>query len=274
MRTTDIFSNVDAANRATLDQIVTRLEMRQQHPHLARWRQAYINTLPLETAEKILENGCGTGVVTRMLARQTRFKGQIVGSDRSSALIAVATQRAVEEELQNRIAYRITDAHALDFEEASFDIVLADTLLSHVDDPARVLAEIARVLKAGGLIVIFDGDYTSLSFEYPPDPVLGKRMDEALRQAAYANPNIMRQLPRMIQEYNIELAKIVPHALVEVGTASDRLSFIKTHVRRTPQTGLVTEKQIETWLAWQIQAMQKGHFFGVCNYYTYFIRRF
>ena len=211
--------------------------------------------------------------MTRLLARQAELTGQVVGSDNSAALIAVARQRAFEEGLQDRIAYTVMDAHALGFEDASFDVVIADTLISHVVDPDKVTGEIARVLKPDGIAVIFDGDYTSLSFAYPPDPGLGKAMDEALRLTAYTNPNIMRDLPRMLRDHEMELIKIEAHALVEIGTARDRLSFIETHTGRTPQTGLVTAEQMESWLAWQYQAMEEGYFFGVCNYYVYIARR-
>lgn len=273
MSTKDIFSNVDEADDATLDRIVRRLEAREEHPHISQWRKAYIHELPLCSAGQILENGCGTGVVTRLLARQAGLSGRLIGSDSSAALIAVARQRALEEGLQDLITYTVTDAHALSFEDASFDVVIADTLISHVVDPNKVTAEIARVVKPDGIAVIFDGDYTSLSFVYTPDPGLGKAMDEALRLTAYTHPNIMRDLPRMLRDYEMELITLIPHALVEIGAARDRLSFIETHTRRTPQTGLVTAKQMEMWLAWQYQAMQEGYFFGVCNYYVYIARR-
>jgi ubiquinone/menaquinone biosynthesis C-methylase UbiE len=269
----DIFSDVDKADDATLNRIVKRLEAREEHPQIAQWRKEYIHKFQLCSAGQILENGCGTGVVTRLLARETELPVQLFGSDNSAALIAVARQRAIEEGLQDRIAYTVTDAHALDFEDASFDVVIADTLISHVVDPNKVTAEIARVVKPDGIAVIFDGDYTSLSFAYTPDPGLGKAMDEALRLTAYTNPNIMRDLPRMLRDYEMELITLVPYALVEIGAARDRLSFIETHTRRTSQTGLVTAKQMETWLAWQYQAMQEGYFFGVCNYYVYIVRR-
>jgi ubiquinone/menaquinone biosynthesis C-methylase UbiE len=273
MKTKDIFSNVDEADDVTLGRIVNRLEAREEHPQIAQWRKAYVHELPLCSAGQILENGCGTGVVTRLLARQAGLTGQILGSDSSAALIAVARQRAFEEGLQDRIAYTVTDAHALGFEDASFDVVIADTLISHVVDSDKVTGEIARVLKPDGIAVIFDGDYTSLSFAYTPNPGLGKAMDEALRLTAYTNPNIMRDLPRMLRDYEMELITIEAHALVEIGAASDRLSFIETHTGRTPQTGLVTAEQMEAWLAWQYQAMQEGYFFGVCNYYVYIARR-
>jgi ubiquinone/menaquinone biosynthesis C-methylase UbiE len=273
MNTKDILSSIDEADSATIERIVIRLEQREEDPHIAHCRKTYFSKLPIAAAERILENGCGTGVVTRMLARQTELVGQIIGSDNSSELIKIARQRSIEEGLQDQIVYTESDAHSLDFEDDSFDIVLADTLICHVLDPNKVFAEIVRVVKRDGLIVIFDGDYASLSFEYTPDPALGKTMDEALRQTAYANPNIMRKLPGMLLEYGMELVEIIPHVLIEVGAASDRLSFIDTHTHHTPQTGLVTEKQMDIWLAWQYRAMKEGHFFGVCNYYSYIARR-
>ena len=68
----------------------------------------------------------------------------------------------------------VGDAHDLDFAAASFDAVVAHTLLSHVRDPLAVLAEAARVVRPGGTVAIFDGDYASLTFG-SSDARLGRR---------------------------------------------------------------------------------------------------
>jgi hypothetical protein len=64
--------------------------------------------------------------------------------------------------------------------------------MSHVDDPLAVVQEAARVVKRGGLVGFFDGDYASLTFSHP-DPAQGKIYDEAIQQAVVTNPRVMRQ---------------------------------------------------------------------------------
>jgi ubiquinone/menaquinone biosynthesis C-methylase UbiE len=50
--------------------------------------------------------------------------------------------------------------------DGEFDIVILHTLISHADDPARVLGEARRVVRPGGTVAVFDGDYASLTFAY------------------------------------------------------------------------------------------------------------
>jgi ubiquinone/menaquinone biosynthesis C-methylase UbiE len=55
--------------------------------------------------------------------------------------------------------------HALELPDASFDLAIAHTLVSHVREPSTVLAETARVVRPGGKVAIFDGDYAALTFD-------------------------------------------------------------------------------------------------------------
>jgi ubiquinone/menaquinone biosynthesis C-methylase UbiE len=62
----------------------------------------------------------------------------------------------------------------LDIHDASVDAVVAHTFVSHVQEAVTVLKEAGRVVKPGGLIAVFDGDYASLTFALD-DPVQSKR---------------------------------------------------------------------------------------------------
>ncbi len=70
------------------------------------------------------------------------------------------------------------DSRSLGLADAAYDAVVAHTLISHVDDPAAVLREIARVVQPGGKVGIFDGDYASMTFG-SDDPQQGRADDEA-----------------------------------------------------------------------------------------------
>lgn len=63
--------------------------------------------------------------------------------------------------MDQHIEFRVGDVHGLGFADASFDAVIAHTLLSHVTDPLAVLKEAARLVQLEGPVVIFDGDYAS-----------------------------------------------------------------------------------------------------------------
>lgn len=79
----------------------------------------------------------------------------------------------------------------------AFDTVIAHTLISHVTEPETVLREMARVVRPGGSVAIFDGDYASLTYGYP-DHDTGRTMDSALANATFNNPLVMRDLSRLL----------------------------------------------------------------------------
>ena len=151
-------------------------------------------------------------------------------------------QLAGDENLAGRIGFRVGDTESLDLGDGEFDAVVAHTLISHVESPAAVLAEIARIAKPGGSIGIFDGDYASLTFGHP-DPDQGKRDDEALIAAIVTNPRVMRQMPVLAREAGLELVASFPYVLAEVGKADFWLPAIESFRKLMPTAGAMTEAE-------------------------------
>lgn len=92
----------------------------------------------------VLDVGCGAGFLSNHLAR-AGF--QVTGLDASQASIDVAARH----DTTRRARYLLGDALALPFPDASFDVVCAMDFLEHVEDPAGAVAEMARVLRPGGV---------------------------------------------------------------------------------------------------------------------------
>jgi ubiquinone/menaquinone biosynthesis C-methylase UbiE len=101
----------------------------------------------------VLDLGCGTGAVTLQLAR----RGVTVQAvDHSPEMIEVARHKAERAGLAERITFHVADIGDLPFESASFDGVTCQRVLHHILDPARVLAEVDRVLEPGGFFYLSD----------------------------------------------------------------------------------------------------------------------
>ncbi|MDE3109291.1 MAG: class I SAM-dependent methyltransferase [Acidobacteriota bacterium] len=106
---------------------------------------------------RALDVGTGPGQIVVKLARQlTRWKFAAV--DRSSHMIAegVANLAAAGPELAGRVEFQIADANALPFPDATFDLVVCNSVLHHMFEPERLLAEIARVAKPRGAVLLRD----------------------------------------------------------------------------------------------------------------------
>ncbi len=99
---------------------------------------------------RILEVGVGTGISLPDYARHNR----IVGIDISAPMLRKAQERVAEHKLNNVEALAVMDAKHLALPDASFDVVVAQYVITAVPDPEATLDEFARVLKPGGEIVL------------------------------------------------------------------------------------------------------------------------
>lgn len=263
---------VNELDAVDLDRLISRLESRAQDPVFVKLYYKYLSHLSLPPSARILEVGCGTGAMLRLLARHAGFKGQALGIDQSRQFIEAAQELALRERVDDRLSFDVGDAHALNFPPGTFDTVIAHTLVSHVTDPTMVLSELAWVVKPGGAVVIFDGDYASLTYAYP-DHGFGRQMDAALATAAFNNPRIMRDLPRLLPKAGLVLDEAWGDAVVEIGKASYFRSLAEVYAPYVKRAGLLPAQAVDVWLNEQYLAMEQGRFFAACNYYTYLMRR-
>jgi SAM-dependent methyltransferase len=122
---------------------------------------------------RLLDIGCGPGTITADLARLVA-PGRAIGVDFSAEVVAQANEHAVTRNLPN-LSFEVGDLFALEFEDASFDVVHAHQVLQHLDDPVAALAEMRRVLCPGGVVGARDGDFGAFTWA-PADPVLDRWM--------------------------------------------------------------------------------------------------
>ncbi|MDE2016748.1 MAG: bifunctional 2-polyprenyl-6-hydroxyphenol methylase/3-demethylubiquinol 3-O-methyltransferase UbiG [Hyphomicrobiales bacterium] len=106
-----------------------------------------------------LDVGCGGGIVSEPMARQGFA---MTGIDAARATIAAARRHAEDGGLD--IDYRVATVAELADEGRRFDLVLALEVVEHVVDPARFVAELARVVAPGGLVALSTINRTALSY--------------------------------------------------------------------------------------------------------------
>ena len=232
----------------------------------------YLDAMHIDTAKSALDLGCGTGVATRGIAQRPNFTGTLTGVDLSPHLIDVARRLSLEDGVSDRVQFRSGDTRSLDIPDQSYDAVVAHTLVSHVENPLEVVKEAARMVKRGGMVGIFDGDYASMTFSHENSDV-GREYEDAIHKAIITNPRVMRGMPRMLADAGLELLRAFPNVIAEVGKADFWTSAIESFRKLVPQSGVLSSEQINAWADGRIKDSENGVFFGACNYYGYVARR-
>jgi predicted O-methyltransferase YrrM len=116
---------------------------------------ALLDAVALPAGARCLDVGCGGGHVALELARRAGPAGRVLGLDRDEVILALAREDAEAAGVAN-VEYRLGDAHAV---RGTYDLAYARFLLSHVQDPAGVVAGMAATVTPGGAVVVEDIDF-------------------------------------------------------------------------------------------------------------------
>src|SRR6188508_2857333 len=119
------------------------------------WRERAADRAELGQGDRALDVCCGTGDFAISLARRVGEPGEVVGCDFSEPMLEIARDKAQEHGLAN-VRFEWADALELPYDDDSFDAVTVGFGVRNLADLDRGLAEMARVLRPGGRLVILE----------------------------------------------------------------------------------------------------------------------
>ena len=160
--------------------------------HLRAWERV---SLALRPGERVLDVGCGQGGAAMVLAPDVAPDGVVVGIDRSEEMLAAGRRVAAAAGVTG-LELRQGDALAIDEPDASFDAARCERTFQWLDDQPRAMAELVRVLRPGGRVVVTDTDWRTFAADHPDpeafDAYLGAM--QAMRGPASAAGGTLRRL--------------------------------------------------------------------------------
>jgi SAM-dependent methyltransferase len=147
----------------------------------------------LGPGQSLLDIGCGPATITVDLAARIS-PGSVTAVETSDAVLNLARAEAERRGASN-VLFVVSDVHALDFPDETFDVVHAHQVLQHVADPVQALREMRRVCVPGGIVAARDADYAGFIW-FPRVPLLDRWSDlyQAAARANGGEPDAGRRL--------------------------------------------------------------------------------
>jgi ubiquinone/menaquinone biosynthesis C-methylase UbiE len=187
--------------------------------------------LGLTQGVRVVDFGCGTGRGTSVLARIAGAGGAVLGIDRNPGLLAAARRFSGIPQLR----FKLTDASSTGERAHHWDVCWIDRVLTHCADPPLVIAEAARLLRAGGRLFSCELDYAGLQID-DCSQTLAEAID--IYRGAFAQPGAAAALLPWLQA-------VFPHARVH--QQRQRFTF-------TTRSALLQALGVPLWLRTQAPA--------------------
>lgn len=118
------------------------------------WRAAAVRSSSVRPGDRVLDCATGTGDLALAFSRAVGPTGVVVGTDFCGEMLALASKKSERTGLS--IRFEPADVLALPYENGSFDVASIAFGIRNVEDPARGLREMARVVRPGGRVVVLE----------------------------------------------------------------------------------------------------------------------
>lgn len=261
----DPFANINQCTPEDIERLANILEIRGAQPRQTRMREACFSAAGLRKGMSVLEIGCGTGVVTRELARIAGRDGKVVGIDVSPALLNYARGRTVPGGVP--IDYQIGNAYELNFATDAFDASCSVTLLAHLENLDRVVAEMVRVTRS--TVMLLDQDYQTLVFENS-DTKLTRRILQHGADFNVIDGWCGRKLPGLLVRHKLNNVQCWPFVYAERDSQSYLITIAERFAALAVRHNVANEAEARRWLQELYDRAVEGSFFASLNYYFAF----
>ena len=184
--------------------------LQQQAEDLAADSVRLFDQLRISPGWRVVEIGCGPQGCLQILAERVGHAGSVVGVEMSEEAVALARAFVAERRL-GHVDVRQGDAKGTGLPRATFDLATARLVLVNVPEPEAIVAEMAALVKPGGVVALHEADWEMILCD-PPLPAW-KQMIQAFLDYSRANaidPLIGRRTARLLRSNGLTNIRINP----------------------------------------------------------------
>lgn len=264
----DVYATIAEIEVAMQERLADILELRAADSQQRAMLESYLSEIEFPHRARVLEIGCGTGAVIRVLADHPDV-AEAVGVDPSGVFIAKAREMGTA---LGDVAFEVGDGRALRFADRDFDAVVLHTALCHIPEPERVLAEASRVLRPGGTLAVCDGDYATITVALgDSDPL--QCCVEAVKAAFINDLWLVRRLPALLLSAGFQLLSSRSHGYLQTAQPEYMLSLVDRGADTLAAWGRIGTELCASLKADARRRAQDGEFFGFIGFVSFIARK-
>ena len=234
------------------------LDAESAKPAMRYARARSIELLEIREGARILDVGCGAGDDARAMAALVGPSGGVTAIDVDPVMLAEAARRSSRVDLP--VAFRLGDVYALADPDATFDGSRAERVFLHLAEPERALAQMVRVVKSGGHVVVLERDIETRTIDVPNRAVTRRIVNFWCDR--FLGGWIGRQLPRLFTQAGLLDVRVEPVTVIDTDFGAFDAQYDLTRiVRRAEAAGAVTREEGTEWLAHLDAVVSAGSFF-------------
>jgi SAM-dependent methyltransferase len=222
--------------------------------------------------DHVLDVGCGRGEAVLYLATQVGAHGRVVGVDSQEHLVA-DVRAACQERGLAQVETMTASITALPFDDASFDAVLCVNVLEAVEDRERALAELCRVLRPQGRVLVAHDDHESAVYVCQ-DRTLGQRIVHAYAEGTFkhyraSDGQLGRRLWALFCNAGFQEAELLVLPLVETKYAAPHMGWTLAQFPLSFVSGSgLTQEDLDRWRSDLTERAAENEYLYCINLYV------
>jgi arsenite methyltransferase len=238
--------------------LIQRLERLYSTRDVLRRRELVRAAVGARSGDRVLDVGCGPGFYITELLEAVGREGAVVGVDISADMLAVAAKRAAG---HGNVEFHEAGAASLPVPDASFERAVCVQVLEYVRDVPAALAEMHRVLRPGGRMLVWDVDWSTVSWHAIDRQLM--RQVLAAWDKHLTHPCLPRTLAAQLRNAGFQDVRMDAHAFATTELIPDAYggSLVPLLEQYVAEQGGMSPQEAKAWADEQRELGDRGEFF-------------